>query len=103
MSVNYNFYHNQHLTMLFQGDILAGTVGTFLAWNRILLGSDTHTGARNNENDNVVLASWMACCFTKQSTSRAFKKRKRSMTAPDILEEIGSVINDYTRTTIDSE
>lgn len=80
--------------VLFQGDILAGTIGAFLAWNRILLG---------NDSDNVVLASWMACCFTKQSTSRAFKKRKRSMTAPDILEEIGSVIDDYTWTTIDSE
>jgi ATP-dependent NAD(P)H-hydrate dehydratase len=88
--------------MLFQGDILAGTVGTFLAWNRILQGNDSNSGSRKKQSDDVVLASWMACCFTKQSTSRAFKKRKRSMTAPDILEEIGAVIDDYTSTTIDS-
>jgi len=80
------------------GDILAGTIGTFTAWNRIL--SESHNNEGDDRIDNLVLACWMACCVTKRATKVAFEKRKRSMTAPDILEEIGRVVDGVAASTI---
>ena len=76
------------------GDILAGSIGIFLAWNRILSGRD-----KGMETD-LLLSVWMACSLTKRATRVAFEKRKRSMTAPDILEEIGDVVDEVTSSTI---
>ena len=94
-----------------QGDVLAGSVGTFLAWNRILSKksntsineNDEKKNHYNTSDDDVVLASWMACCLTKKSTARAFQKKKRSMTAPDILDEIGEVFDEVASSTIEQE
>ena len=58
------------------------------------------TTTATNNNDDLVFACWMACCLTKQSTYKAFQKRKRSMTAPDVLEEIGDVVDIVTSSTI---
>eukprot|EP00559_Dactyliosolen_fragilissimus_P008883 CAMPEP_0184860990 /NCGR_PEP_ID=MMETSP0580-20130426/5772_1 /TAXON_ID=1118495 /ORGANISM="Dactyliosolen fragilissimus" /LENGTH=272 /DNA_ID=CAMNT_0027358307 /DNA_START=713 /DNA_END=1532 /DNA_ORIENTATION=+ len=65
------------------GDILSGIVGLFVAWNKILL----------NSKDDMVLACWVACCLTKISTKEAFSKSRRSMTAPDVLDKVGSVVD----------
>lgn len=91
------------------GDVLAGSVGTFLAWNRILSrkksNNDNVVMNKNdvdtNGDDDIILASWMACCLTKKSTARAFQKKKRSMTAPDILDEIGAVFDEVASSTIE--
>merc|ERR1711957_1028206 len=91
------------------GDILAGTIGTFAAWNRILSnnsqdylneGDDNDDDDDDDRIDDLVLACWMACCVTKRATKLAFEKKKRSMTAPDILEEIGSVVDGIASSTI---
>ena len=66
------------------GDILSGIMGTFVAWHFIL---------QKNDND-FILSCWSACCLTKRATKQAFEKKKRSMTAPDILNEIGDVFDD---------
>jgi len=65
------------------GDILAGTIGTFLAWNNIL----TKTGSASRHD--APFACWMACCLVKRSTNEAFQKHYRAMTATDILPYIG--------------
>jgi len=67
------------------GDILSGIVGLFVAWNKILL----------NSKDDMVLACWVACCLTKISTKEAFSKSRRSMTAPDVLDKVGSVVDSF--------
>jgi len=72
------------------GDILSGTVGTFIAWNEIL--SNREEGA---EADRM-LACWAACCVTKQATKRAFDRNRRGMTAPDVLDDLGDTINAMT-------
>jgi len=83
------------------GDILAGTIGTFVAWNRILAVTSKNSNESSEKRINdLVLACWMGCCVTKRATRLAFIKKKRSMTAPDILEEIGPVIDDIASTTI---
>jgi len=74
------------------GDILAGAIGTFVGWNKILSNQGADT--------DLLLSCWMASSFTKRSTNAAFKKKKRSMTAPDILEEIGAVVDETTSSTL---
>lgn len=98
------------------GDILAGTVGSFLAWNRLLLNSTkeehlvnvstqlgTEQEGQGDKGMNLILACWFACALTKRATRAAFEKRRRSMTAPDILEEIGAVVDEYASSTIQEE
>lgn len=72
------------------GDILAGTCGTLVAWNQIL----TEDGTASKED--LPLACWTACCFVKRSTKKAYDKHRRSMTAPDILQELGPTIDEMT-------
>jgi len=72
------------------GDILAGTCGTLVAWNRIL------TNRNKSSEEDLPLACWTACCFVKRATKKAFDRHRRSMTAPDILEELGPAIDEMT-------
>lgn len=74
------------------GDILAGTCGTLVAWNTIL------SSRGKASPDDLSLACWTACCFVKRSTKKAFEIHRRSMTAPDILHELGPVIDEMTTT-----
>lgn len=74
------------------GDILAGTIGTLVAWNSIL------TNQGKASSSDLPLACWTACCFTKRATKRAYDSHLRAMTAPDVLAELGSTINDMTST-----
>jgi len=76
------------------GDILSGCMGAFLAWNNILK-SDNDDSLQKKED--MVLSCWSACCVTKRATKVAFEKKRRSMTAPDILEELGIVFDEMTK------
>jgi len=78
------------------GDILAGSIGVFLAWNRII-------AKEGLESSDLVLSCWMASSLTKRATRVAFEKRKRSMTAPDVLQEIGGVVDEIASSTIVEE
>lgn len=73
------------------GDILAGTIGTLVAWNDIL----SERGVA--DDDDLSLACWTACCFVKRGTKAAYQAKRRSMTAPDVLEVIGETIDSMTR------
>ena len=72
------------------GDVLAGTLGTLVGWNRIL------TTREVSSIDDVPLSCWTACCMVKQATERAFKEHRRSMTAPDVLAVLGTIVNEMT-------
>jgi ATP-dependent NAD(P)H-hydrate dehydratase len=72
------------------GDILAGTLGTLVAWNAILVEKGVASA------DDLPLACWTACCFTKRATHKAFSVHRRCMTAPDVLAEMGPSMNDMT-------
>ncbi|KAG7339649.1 ATP-dependent (S)-NAD(P)H-hydrate dehydratase [Nitzschia inconspicua] len=78
------------------GDVLAGTVGTVLAWNNIL----TQQGSACK--DDVPLACWTACCFVKRATKVAFGIHQRGMTAPDVLHALGPSINDMTNNAVNN-
>jgi ATP-dependent NAD(P)H-hydrate dehydratase len=69
------------------GDVLAGTLSTLCAWHVILKERNVATEA------DLPLACWTACCFIKRATKRAFDSKRRSMTAPDVLDELGPSID----------
>lgn len=70
------------------GDILAGTVATLLSWHQILQEKEIAC------TEDMPLACWTACCFVRRATKYAFQKHRRSMTAPDILNELGMAVED---------
>ncbi|XP_050352672.1 ATP-dependent (S)-NAD(P)H-hydrate dehydratase-like [Nymphalis io] len=73
-----------------QGDILAGSLGTFFNWA---------LKANLCENDQSVslaqsVASYAAAKFTRTCNYKAFKSHGRSMVASDMLNEIHSTFED---------
>lgn len=94
------------------GDVLAGTLGTFLAWQAILHPVN-HPGASGDKDvvsagivtqrQHWQLACWTACCVVKRATRQAFELKRRSMTAPDVLAHIGATVNNMeTESALDS-
>ena len=89
------------------GDVLAGTITAFMAWNAILEKEETTSSdsyynidAKNNDDTvyNVecqqrVFASWTAAILVKKATRIAFQKKKRSMSALDVIVEIGDIVS----------
>jgi ATP-dependent NAD(P)H-hydrate dehydratase len=73
------------------GDVLAGTIGTLVAWNTILTKQGQATPS------DLPLACWSACCFVKHATKLAFDVHRRSMTAPDVLQALGPAIDEMTK------
>jgi ATP-dependent NAD(P)H-hydrate dehydratase len=76
------------------GDILAGTLGTLTAWQSVL---DKQVVAFEPD---LPLACWAACCFVKRGTKKAYQAHRRSMTAPDVLAELGASIDCMTQAEI---
>lgn len=60
------------------GDVLAGTLGTLLAWRP----------------EQGLEAAASACELVRRSCRRAYERRHRAMTAPDALEELGDVFEE---------
>jgi len=74
------------------GDVLAGTISAFMAWNTMLeTDSDDIDGIRQQQR---VFACWTACVAVKKATKSAYDKKRRSMSALDISGEIGNVLDD---------
>ena len=72
------------------GDILAGSLGTLVAWNSILISQGI------SSDKDLQLACWTACCFVKRATHHAFSQKRRSMTAPDVLAQLGTAVDQMT-------
>mmetsp|Transcript_1379 Transcript_1379/g.1945 ORF Transcript_1379/g.1945 Transcript_1379/m.1945 type:complete len:238 (-) Transcript_1379:505-1218(-) len=69
------------------GDILSGSLGTLVAWaDRVEAGT--------LEGSAFAWAAWGGCVLVKRSARKAFLKMKRSMTAPDVLDEVGMVFEE---------
>jgi len=77
------------------GDVLAGTISAFVAWSAISAKASedgVDGGAANGRHRQQAFASWAACCAVKKGTRAAFCKKRRAMSALDVMEEIGEVI-----------
>ena len=88
-----------------QGDVLAGTAGTFFHWTNSLdrekngeyAASCGCAGAEADDSGSVIrpsaglLAAYGACLLTKRCNAKSFAVRGRSTTTVDLIENIGSV------------
>ena len=95
-----------------QGDILAGNLGVAIYWaykDSSLIPSNeeinTCINSDNINNDNFdytkdphIWTSILALAVTKKASNLAFKKFKRSMTSPDVLQHIGEAFEDVNKT-----
>ncbi|XP_059695668.1 ATP-dependent (S)-NAD(P)H-hydrate dehydratase isoform X2 [Haemorhous mexicanus] len=70
-----------------QGDLLSGSLGVLAHWAFI-------AGAEKTNGQNPFLvAAFGACSLTRQSNHQAFQKFGRSMTASDMVSEVGTAFN----------
>lgn len=73
-----------------QGDVLAGTIGTFAAWNFGKLKG--HEKLKREVPDCLsptILASYAGCLMTRYTSRKGYEKYKRSMVTQDMLNLIG--------------
>ena len=75
------------------GDVLAGTISAFMAWNT-LLETDSDREDTNSKQRQRVFACWTACVAVKKATKLSYGKKRRSMAALDVMGEIGTVLDD---------
>eukprot|EP00571_Detonula_confervacea_P004730 CAMPEP_0172314398 /NCGR_PEP_ID=MMETSP1058-20130122/22429_1 /TAXON_ID=83371 /ORGANISM="Detonula confervacea, Strain CCMP 353" /LENGTH=436 /DNA_ID=CAMNT_0013028257 /DNA_START=224 /DNA_END=1534 /DNA_ORIENTATION=+ len=79
------------------GDVLAGTISAFMAWNAILekenSKNSTDRGVINQRQQQRVFASWTACVAVKKATKTAYQQKRRAMSALDVSGEIGEVLD----------
>jgi NAD(P)H-hydrate repair Nnr-like enzyme with NAD(P)H-hydrate dehydratase domain len=97
---------------------LKGSIGTFLAWDRLLTETKstttaTATATTTQDPSTTTMTSqamlplpqhrieqqrlvpcWLACCIVKRATKVAYDKKRRAMTAPNVLNEIGTVVDE---------
>jgi ATP-dependent NAD(P)H-hydrate dehydratase len=76
------------------GDVLAGTIGTLVAWQVILAAASKKNKDSAGFQVDQPLACWTACCIVKRATQRAFDVKKRAMSAQDILNHLGPTMGD---------
>jgi len=75
------------------GDVLAGTISAFMAWNTILE-TDSDDIDATKKQQHRIFACWTACVAVKKATKAAYDKKRRSMSALDVSGEIGNVLDD---------
>lgn len=78
VAINHRFGSNRRCGG--QGDILAGSLGVFFGWIDIFKPEIDHP---------QVLAGFAVSCLIRKANENGFKKKGRSLVAPDIINEIG--------------
>lgn len=88
------------------GDVLAGAISAFMAWNAILekvdneVASDAAATAidgryvkdEQRQQKQRLFAAWTAATLVKKATKLAFDKKRRSMSAINVIDEISNVL-----------
>eukprot|EP00238_Polyblepharides_amylifera_P007815 CAMPEP_0196599372 /NCGR_PEP_ID=MMETSP1081-20130531/94823_1 /TAXON_ID=36882 /ORGANISM="Pyramimonas amylifera, Strain CCMP720" /LENGTH=352 /DNA_ID=CAMNT_0041925139 /DNA_START=180 /DNA_END=1238 /DNA_ORIENTATION=- len=74
-----------------QGDILAGTIAVFVSWSFEAIKSKR---VKLDERMSIVMACYVACEIVRIACRKAFDGRRRSMVAGDVIEAIGSVMQE---------
>lgn len=74
-----------------QGDILAGCLGTFLAWATISIsGTGKNLGNEQIEESRLpLIASYGAALVARNCSREGFERLSRSMLANDLLDQVG--------------
>jgi ATP-dependent NAD(P)H-hydrate dehydratase len=63
------------------GDVLAGTIAALVSWHAI-------------QGGDLALSCWTACCIVKRATANAYTRKRRAMSAQDVIDEIGSTFQE---------
>ena len=75
-----------------QGDVLAGSIATLLAWAHAAAGKQRLPAGGPPP---PLLAAYTGCMLTRRFSRAAFAKHRRSMTAPDLIAEIGETFEEF--------
>ena len=83
-----------------QGDVLAGSIATFAGWARAAeasgrLAAAAEPNSRAPQPSAPMLAAYAGCLLTRRFARAAFQRHRRSMTAPDLIEAIGGVFDEF--------
>ncbi|PRP88242.1 hypothetical protein PROFUN_03351 [Planoprotostelium fungivorum] len=76
-----------------QGDIMSGLIGTFLAWCNI-----HHKSGEKLSEDSpsyTLLSGYFGSLITRETSLAAFRKHLRSTTTPDMISEVGPVMEKF--------
>ena len=79
------------LLVLRQGDVLSGTLAAFTAWT---VNSEDGGAAAEQRGGApaLMLAAYGAACTVRHASQAAFKHKRRSMLAADVIEELGGTV-----------
>lgn len=84
-----------------QGDVLAGSIATMLSWGKQAEAKQAETAEGgglpwgNGLPSAPLLAAYTGCLLTRRFSAAAFARRRRAMTAPDLIEAIGPVFEEF--------
>ena len=87
-----------------QGDVLAGSIATFAGWARaaetsgrlpLTATADASSGEALPLPSPPMLAAYAGCLLTRRFARAAFQRHRRSMTAPDLIDAIGDVFEEF--------
>eukprot|EP00964_Phaeocystis_antarctica_P088677 scaffold56452_cov59-Phaeocystis_antarctica.AAC.4 len=77
-----------------QGDVLAGSIATLLSWAKQAEATNAYGGGEGQPSAPL-LAAYTGCLLTRRFSAAAFARRRRAMTAPDLIESIGPVFEEF--------
>lgn len=78
-----------------QGDVTSGSIATFYGWATEALKAGDQEAIKATQNlSATVLASYGGSLTSRFAAKAAFAKRKRSMIAVDLIEELGLVVDE---------
>lgn len=78
-----------------QGDVMSGAIATFYGWATEALEAGSKDAHKATESFSAtVLASYGGTLTARYAAKAAFAKRKRSMIAVDLIEELGFAVDE---------
>lgn len=78
-----------------QGDVLSGSIAAFMSWavnygeTHGLKGASQYPGGL----PPVLLAAYGGCLTSRHAARAAYAKKRRSMVAGDVIEELGDAVD----------
>jgi ATP-dependent NAD(P)H-hydrate dehydratase len=74
--------------------VLAGSIATLLSWAKQAEATNAYCGGEGQPSAPL-LAAYTGCLLTRRFSAAAFACRRRAMTAPDLIEAIGPVFEEF--------
>ena len=77
-----------------QGDVLSGTLGTFMAWKALYQDDTWEHDKSIDQKEAMLLAAYGASCTTRYCSRIAFQEKGRGMMATDLVASVGRAYHD---------